>query len=184
MREERVQGYGSHPVYLAVGTSKICARRTKESDSCGHYAPPQPAELRAVASLSNVELITALISCNRQLGLVGVQLRILNGVVSLLTTEAHNKALAQYLIQQSGAIGSLDLTTATLEVLACIAFKATRNLFGVRPLLAGRLCTATFAGFTRANASRTLKDPGLQIMFGARRKWLRFWKTGRLLTRR
>ena len=126
------------------------------SSMCRHYAPPQPAELRAVASLSNVELITALISCNRQLGLVGLQLRILNGVVSLLTTEVHNKALAQYLSQQRGAIGSLDLTTATLEVLACIAFKATPNLFGVRPLLAGRLCTATFAGFTRAYASRTL----------------------------
>ena len=42
-------------------------------------------ELRAVAALNNVELITALISCNRQLGLVGLQLRILNGVVSLLT---------------------------------------------------------------------------------------------------
>jgi len=65
-------------------------------------------------------------------------LRILNGAVSLLTTEVHNKALAQYLIQQSGAIGSLDLTTATLEMLACIAFKATPNLFGVRPLFAGR----------------------------------------------
>jgi hypothetical protein len=60
-------------------------------------------------------------ACNRQLGLVFLQLRILNGVVLLLTTEVHNKALAQYLIQQRGAIGSLDLTTATLEVLACIA---------------------------------------------------------------
>jgi hypothetical protein len=41
------------------------------------------AELRAVASLNNVELITALLSCNRQLGHVGLQLRIINGVVSL-----------------------------------------------------------------------------------------------------
>src|SRR5882724_3744729 len=31
------------------------------------------AELRAVAALSNVELITALLSCNRQLALVGLQ---------------------------------------------------------------------------------------------------------------
>jgi len=36
-------------------------------------------ELRAVAALNNVELITALISCNRQLGLVGLQLRFLTG---------------------------------------------------------------------------------------------------------
>jgi hypothetical protein len=33
----------------------------------------------AVAALSNVELITALLSCNRQLALVGLQLRIING---------------------------------------------------------------------------------------------------------
>ena len=45
------------------------------------------AELRAVAALNNVELITALISFNCQLALVGLQLRILNGVVSPLTTE-------------------------------------------------------------------------------------------------
>jgi hypothetical protein len=49
-----------------------------------------------VAALNNVELITALISCNRQLGLVGLQLRILNGVVSLLTTRVENKALTAY----------------------------------------------------------------------------------------
>ena len=80
-------------------------------------------ELRAVAALNYVELITALISCNRQLGLVGLQLRILNGVVSLLTTEVQNKALGAYLNEQGTASANLDLTTATLEVLACIAFK-------------------------------------------------------------
>ena len=80
-------------------------------------------ELRAVAALNNVELITALLSCNRQLALVGLQLRIINGVVSILTTEVHSKALAAYLSEQSGASGSLQMTTATLEVLACIAFK-------------------------------------------------------------
>ena len=64
-------------------------------------------ELRAVAALNNVELITALLSCNRQLALVGLQLRIINGVVSILTTEVHNKALAAYLSEQSGANGNL-----------------------------------------------------------------------------
>ena len=44
-------------------------------------------------------------------------------MVSLLTTEVHNKALAAYFSEQSSASGSLDLTTATLEVLACVAFK-------------------------------------------------------------
>jgi hypothetical protein len=81
------------------------------------------AELRAVAALNNVELITALISFNWQLALVGLQLRILNRVVLLLTTEVHNKALAAYLSEQSGASGNLQMTTATLEVLARIAFR-------------------------------------------------------------
>jgi chromosome segregation and condensation protein ScpB len=70
-----------------------------------------------------VELITALISFNWQLALVRLQLRILNGVDSLLTTEVHNKALAAYLSEQSGASGNLQMTTAGLEVLACIAFR-------------------------------------------------------------
>ena len=61
------------------------------------------AELRAVAALSNVELITELLSCNRQLSLVGLQLRIMNGVVSLLTTEVRNRALAIYLSEHNGA---------------------------------------------------------------------------------
>ena len=39
------------------------------------------AELRAVAALNNVELITALSSFNWQLALVGLQLRILIGLV-------------------------------------------------------------------------------------------------------
>jgi hypothetical protein len=81
------------------------------------------AELRAVAALNNAELITVLISFNCQLALGGLQLRILNGVVSLLTTRVENKALAAYVSEQSGASGNLQMTTATLEVLACIAFR-------------------------------------------------------------
>ena len=57
--------------------------------------------MRAVASLNNVELITALLSCNRQLALIGLQLRIVNGVVSLLTTQVENNALGQYLSEQT-----------------------------------------------------------------------------------
>jgi segregation and condensation protein B len=76
-----------------------------------------------VAALNNVELITALISFNCQLALVGLQLRILNGVVSLLTSRVENKALAAYVSEQSGASANLQLTTGALEVLACIAFR-------------------------------------------------------------
>jgi hypothetical protein len=43
-----------------------------------------------------VQLIITLIPFNCQLALVGLQLRILNAVVSLLTTRVENKALAAY----------------------------------------------------------------------------------------
>jgi hypothetical protein len=52
------------------------------------------AKLRAVAALNNVELITHSFLSTGSSGLVGLQLRILNGVVSLLTTRIENKALA------------------------------------------------------------------------------------------
>jgi chromosome segregation and condensation protein ScpB len=81
------------------------------------------AESRAVAALTNVELIAAIIECNQQLELVGLQLRIVNGVVSLLTTKIESGRLADYLRAQTGASGNPDLTTSALEVLACIAFK-------------------------------------------------------------
>jgi hypothetical protein len=73
------------------------------------------AEARAVAALSNVELVTALLSCNRQLALVGLQLRIINGVVSLLTTRVENKELAAYVSEQSGARGNLQMTRGPLK---------------------------------------------------------------------
>jgi chromosome segregation and condensation protein ScpB len=81
------------------------------------------AEIRAVAALTNVELISALLECNRQLEPVGLQLRIVNGVVSFLTTKIESRRLADYLRAQTGASGNPDLTTAALEILACIAFK-------------------------------------------------------------
>jgi hypothetical protein len=50
----------------------------------------------AVAALNNVELITALI-LQPTARPRSLQLRILNAVVSLFTTEVHNKALAAFL---------------------------------------------------------------------------------------
>ena len=105
------------------GTRPSFHGRRAARKAAGIFRQEVRAELRAVAALNNVELITALISFNWPLALVGLQLRILNGVVSLLTTEVHNKALAAYLSDQSSASGNLQMTTPTLEVLACIAFR-------------------------------------------------------------
>jgi len=87
------------------------------------YREDVRAEIRGAAALTNVELIAALLECNQRLESVGLHLRIVNGIVSLLTTKIESSRLADYLRAQTGASGNPDLTTAALEVLACIAFK-------------------------------------------------------------
>ncbi len=57
------------------------------------YREEVRGEARAGAALTNVELITAILECNRQLAVAGLQLRITNGVVSLLTTKVENQRL-------------------------------------------------------------------------------------------
>lgn len=81
------------------------------------------ADRRAAASLANVDLITVLLDGNSALSAVGLQIRIVNGVVSLLTAKIESHRVAEYLRHQTGASGNPEMTTAMLEVLACIAFK-------------------------------------------------------------
>lgn len=87
------------------------------------YREEARAEIRAVAAMNNVELITALLDGNNQLEAAGLQFRIINGVVSLVTAQVGSDRLADYLRDQTSQSGNLELTTAALEVLACIAFK-------------------------------------------------------------
>lgn len=81
------------------------------------------SEERAVASLSQVELVTALLQANEHLEAVGLQLQIASGVVSLMTDQVRNTRFAEYLRAQTEQSGIPDLTAGALEVLACIAFK-------------------------------------------------------------
>ena len=80
-------------------------------------------EFRAVASLTNIDLVGALLKANKILTEIGLQVRIVGGVVSLLTSHVENPNLAEFIRSETHQSGNLDLTTATLEVLACIAFK-------------------------------------------------------------
>lgn len=80
-------------------------------------------EERAVASMSNVELIEALLSRNDLLAKVGLQLRIVAGVVSLGTTKIENEMLRDHILRNSHQPEIGGVTEAGLEVLSCIAFK-------------------------------------------------------------
>ena len=80
-------------------------------------------ELRAVAALTSLELVTALLGANETLGRVGLQLRITNGSVSLWAGPVQSKKLSDYCAAVTGASGLPDLTQTMLEVLGCVAMK-------------------------------------------------------------
>jgi hypothetical protein len=50
---------------------------------------PQEVSAASRGGIEQCGTLTALLSCNRQLASIGLQLRIINGVVSLLTAEVH-----------------------------------------------------------------------------------------------
>ena len=64
------------------------------------------------------------------MALIGLQLRIINGVVSLLTIEVHNKAMAAYLSEQSGASGNFfQMTTAKCWRASLLGSRAAKRKF-------------------------------------------------------
>lgn len=80
-------------------------------------------EARAVASMTNVELITAILEANEVLSKVGLQVRITAGVVSLSTTKIEGEKLRALIMANAPQVESGDLNETALEVLACIAMK-------------------------------------------------------------
>src|SRR5690242_634533 len=87
------------------------------------FLPETDESRRAIASMSTVELVAALLEANALLGEVGLQLQLLNGTASLVTTPVAPAAASDYIRSATEQSGSLELSTAALEVLACIAFK-------------------------------------------------------------
>ncbi|MFZ0709299.1 MAG: SMC-Scp complex subunit ScpB [Terrimicrobiaceae bacterium] len=120
-KEGRVRGSGS-------GACATGAQTLRE-----FFRQEVRPELRAVAAL--------------QLWLVGPQLAILNGVVSLLTSRVENKALATYVSEQSGASANLQLTTGALEVLACIAFRQPISQAEIDQLFRRRQSAGSWSNF-------------------------------------
>ena len=78
-------------------------------------------EKRAVASLSAVELVSALLEASPTLAAVGLQIRLVNGTAQLATTQVESRPLSAFLAERSERMGTLS--NPALEVLACVAFK-------------------------------------------------------------
>lgn len=80
-------------------------------------------EIRSVAVMTNVELISAMLEANATLAKVGLQLNIVAGVVSLNTTKIESERLKEWIVAHAPRTEMAELSQAALEVLACIAFK-------------------------------------------------------------
>jgi segregation and condensation protein B len=78
---------------------------------------------RAIASLSTMELVAALVEANTLLSEVGLQIQLINGTACLVTTRVEPALASDYLREATEQSGNPMLSTAALEVLSCIAFK-------------------------------------------------------------
>lgn len=90
------------------------------------------SEIRAVASMSSVEFIAALLDANAGLEKFGIRIGISNGQVSLGTTEVEPMALRIYIASLRPVdAGSGELSQAAMEVLGCIALKQPITQFEI-----------------------------------------------------
>lgn len=80
-------------------------------------------EIRAVASMTSVELIAVLLDANQGLEKFGIQIGITNGMVFLGTAQVEPASLRAFIASQRPATGTGELSLAAMEVLACIALK-------------------------------------------------------------
>ncbi len=80
-------------------------------------------EIRAVASMTSVELIAVLLDANQGLEKFGIQIGITNGLVFLGTTQVEPTSLRTFIASQRPTTGTGELSLAAMEVLGCIALK-------------------------------------------------------------
>lgn len=80
-------------------------------------------EVRAVASMTSVELIAVLLDANQGLEKFGIQIGITNGMVSLGTAQVEPASLREFIASQRPVTGTGELSLAAMEVLGCIALK-------------------------------------------------------------
>jgi chromosome segregation and condensation protein ScpB len=133
-------------------------------------------EKRAVASMSAVQLITAILEAGPQLEALGLQIRLTNGVAQIFTSKIQNERLAAFIAERApvGAAGVGELTPAALEVLACIAFK--------QPISQGEI-DQIFGNVDKRHLVSVLRQMELVEEFAGPDGRLRFATTGRFLER-
>jgi chromosome segregation and condensation protein ScpB len=131
-------------------------------------------EKRAVASMSAVQLITAILEAGPQLEELGLQIRLTNGVAQIFTNKIQNERLAAFIAERApvAAAGVGELTPAALEVLACIAFK--------QPISQGEI-DQIFGNVDKRHLVSVLRQMEMVEEFAGSDGRLRFATTGNFL---
>lgn len=111
-------------VQILFATGKAYTIETLREKLREFFVGEGDSEKRAVAALSTVQLITAILEANPALEGLGLQIRLTNGTAQMFTGRIQNELLSAFIAERVPASsGAGELTQAALEVLSCIAFK-------------------------------------------------------------
>jgi len=111
-------------VQILFATGKAYTIETLREKLREFFVREGDSEKRAVAALSTVQLITALLEASPALETIGLQIRLTNGTAQMFTGRIQNELLSAFIAERVPASsGAGELTQAALEVLSCIAFK-------------------------------------------------------------
>ena len=163
-------------VQMLFATGKPYTLETLREKLREFFVEENDYEKRAVASMSAVQLITAILEAGPQLEALGLQIRLTNGVAQIFTSKIQNERLAAFIAERApvGAAGVGELTPAALEVLACIAIK--------QPISQGEI-DQVFGEVDKRHLVSVLRQMKMVEEFAGADRRLRFATTGRFLER-
>ncbi len=157
-------------VQILFATSRSYTIDTLKEKLREFYLDEADYEKRAVASLSTVELMTALLEASPTLSAVGLQIKLSNGVAQLATTKVDCRKLSEFLLERSQRVTTIS--DPALEVLACVAIKG--------PIDQDRI-DALFGGRDKRHLVFVLREMGMVEEFGGENGRLQFMTTGKFL---
>jgi segregation and condensation protein B len=162
-------------VQILFATGKAYTIETLREKLREFFVGEGDSEKRAVAALSTVQLITALLEASPALETLGLQIRLTNGTAQLFTGRIQNEMLSAFIAERVPASsGEGELTQAALEVLACIAFK--------QPISQGEI-DQIFGDTDKRYLVSVVRQLELVEEFAGADGRLRFATTGRFLDR-
>ena len=162
-------------VQILFATGKAYTSETLREKLREFFVGEGDSEKRAVAALSTVQLITALLEASPALETLGLQIRLTNGTAQMFTGRIQNEMLSAFIAERVPASGGAgELTQAALEVLSCIAFK--------QPVSQGEI-DQIFGDTDKRSLVATLRKMELVEEFSGPDGRLRFATTGQFLNR-